>query len=840
MIPMQHAPEAPRQLLPVNLLDGIVFATSIGLQQLAAVPDGVSGCWAVAAGVVFTLIAARAARWTGAAGDRSAACLTAAAVVPRGMRDVADRRSTIGHGSAGNQAIVVAADRQAWRTLLMRSLTLGAVALLPTCGSLAAVAFLGASPGPEVFLLGVPAGTVLALLAGRRGRHEYLFALAASAFLVVLSSIVVSHPAAALVQTLYAAAASGWLASRREVPGSADAPAVPRFRAALLLPCLAVAAVVAASGGTLGNVARSVGGFMPFSGGDSWNDPWGTDGIGDGENLVAGKRDATSSGPVDSSLYLTSQRPSLYDVWNDQYGEPFRAEHERAIPLDASEVRDSEGKTADSDHAGREFSTVRSGRRRTAKPPDIAARALLTVDGPTPVLLRLAVFDGFDGCTWSGIPADGSDPESRVVAVGDDWMRVGPGVPSESPHHHERHAITVGTLESAVLPLPTGSTRMRIPRMTEPSMYRFAAAELPTLDRPAVPPGTTVSSFSRPGGIDGRDPSPSLAGGPALIDRAATPSDTGPERSWIDSLLEEWQIVVAGPERIAGWELVAAVVDRVRRHALLDPGFVLSGAESDTVKAFLTGARRGPDYQFASATAVVLRHLGFRTRLVSGLRVSGTRRDARSRRVIAAREDVHAWAEILDTSGRWIPLEATPGQRLRGAGMPLEKTIAALVRSFLPTTRAGWWGVIGLTALATVTSIHWRRLADRVVTVAWWLELRRSAACPLEVTWWLVERRGWIAGHPRPAHETVRRWYLAPCRPVAAGADHSEGFVRAFEAVSYGPPDACGDRRRHLRIALAAERIWTLDALLARRPKAVGGFSLPSVSSFRSRRRMPA
>lgn len=839
MIPMQHAVDPPRQPLPVNLLDGIVFSTSIALQQLAAVPDGVSGCWGVATGVVFTLIAAGAARWTGAPGDRAAASLPSPA---GGMRDAADGRRTTDHGMTRNRGIVVAAHRQAWGTLLLRSVTLGAVALLPTCGSLAAVALLGASPGPEVFLLGITAGTMLALLAGRRGRHEYLFALAASAFLVVLSSIVVSHPAASLVQTLYAAAASGWLASRRDGPGGADAPVAPRFRTALLLPCLVVAAVVAASGGTLGNVARSVGGFMPFSGGDSWGDPWGTDGIGDGEHLVAGQRDATSSGPVDSSLYLTSQRPSLYDLWNDQYGEPPRAKEkqERAIALDASEVRDSEGKTADSDHAGREFSTVRSGRRQTAKPPDIAARALLTVDGPTPVLLRLEAFDGFDGRTWSGGPADGSDPETGVVALGDDWMRVGPGVPPDQPHRHERHAITVGTLESAVLPLPTGSTRMRIPRIGQPSMYRFAAAELPALNRSTVPAGTTVSSVSRPVGIDGRDPSPSLAAGPVLIDRTAPPSDTGPDRSWIDALLEEWQIVVAGPELSGGWEVVAAVVGRVRRHARLDPGFVLSGTESDTVKAFLTGARRGPDYQFASATAVVLRHLGFRTRLVSGLRVSGERRDARSRRVIAAREDVHVWAEILDTSGRWIPLEATPGHRLRGAGMSLRKTIAALVGCLLPTTAAGWWGVIGLGSLATVTSIRWRWWADRVVTVAWWLEVRSSAVCPLEVTWRLVERRGWIAGRPRPAHETVRRWYLAPCSPAAADADHSEGFVRAFEAVSYGPPDACGDRGRHLRIALSAERVWTLDALLARRPKAGRGISLLSVPPFRSRRRMPA
>ncbi|RLS71928.1 MAG: hypothetical protein DWI01_04835, partial [Planctomycetota bacterium] len=53
---------------------------------------------------------------------------------------------------------------------------------------------------------------------------------------------------------------------------------------------------------------------------------------------------------------------------------------------------------------------------------------------------------------------------------------------------------------------------------------------------------------------------------------------------------------------------------------------------------------------------------------------------------------------------------------------------------------------------------------------------------------------------------------------------------RAFEAVSYGGPDACRDRAGHRRIALAAERSWTLEVLLGRvtaTPAEKPSFSLP-------------
>jgi hypothetical protein len=790
MIPMPSVVEVdPRKgHAPLSPLETFIFAIGISFQQLTALPESLSGWWAIGTGSAATLLAILAAR-----------------SMPR-------------WGAGG------------WRTRLGHGLVVATIAFLPALGTLLIVSLLGGAPGPEAFLLAITAGAVLLLLTSHAAAGEYRFALAASSFLFVLSTIVVAHPAAALLQTVYAGAASCWLAIRRESWAAAETRGFTPLRATLLIPVLAVAIVVAAGSGAIRDAARAVAGFMPFSGGDSWNDPWANDGIGDGENLVAGQKDASSSGPVDSELFLTSDRPSLYDLFNDQYGDPPRT-HERAVALDASEVRDTEGKTADSDHAGREFSTVRSGRRRTDKPADLAARTLLTVDGPTPILLRLEAFDRYDGRTWSTSADPRADRRPTIEILGGDWIRVGPAgapLPADDPEHH---AVTVGTLESPVLPLPTRTERMRIPRVADPAMFRLPAEELPALARSTVPAGTTVSVVSRPEGIDGRDPEPGLPFAPALRRHGETPDDGDVEQAWLDALLHAWGIGTAGnPD----WRTVAAVVARVRRHAELDPSAVASPGSPDTVEHFLTVSRRGPDYQFAGATTLILRHLGFRTRLASGLDVSGARRDPRSRRVIAAAEDVHVWAEIQDASGRWIPLQATPGRRLRGSGMSLARWLALLLLRIVPTTPHSAVGLAGVVASALVvgalTRWRWRRWADGAVTALWRFEMGRASVCPLEATWRLVERRAWIAGNPRPAHETVRRWYLPACGPLDGGEHAPAGFIRAFEAVSYGGPDACRDRAGHRRIAFAAERSWTLEVLLGRvtaTPAGKPSFSLP-------------
>src|SRR5262249_2798990 len=69
----------------------------------------------------------------------------------------------------------------------------------------------------------------------------------------------------------------------------------------------------------------------------------------------------------------------------------------------------------------------------------------------------------------------------------------------------------------------------------------------------------------------------------------------------------------------AGWPQVEAVVALLRRHYTHDRGVACPADCRDVVAHFLLTSRRGPDYQFATAAAVILRLLGYPTRVVGGL-----------------------------------------------------------------------------------------------------------------------------------------------------------------------------------------------------------------------------
>ena len=74
-----------------------------------------------------------------------------------------------------------------------------------------------------------------------------------------------------------------------------------------------------------------------------------------------------------------------------------------------------------------------------------------------------------------------------------------------------------------------------------------------------------------------------------------------------------------------------------------DRSATASSGCTDVVAEFLLESRRGPDYLFASSAAVLLRSLGYPTRLVSGLYAAPGKYDPRTRHTPVTRDDVHFW-----------------------------------------------------------------------------------------------------------------------------------------------------------------------------------------------------
>src|SRR5205085_1957064 len=75
---------------------------------------------------------------------------------------------------------------------------------------------------------------------------------------------------------------------------------------------------------------------------------------------------------------------------------------------------------------------------------------------------------------------------------------------------------------------------------------------------------------------------------------------------------------------------------------------------------------RGPDYQFAGAAAVLLRVLGYPTRLVSGFYAAPGRYDPQTGHTPVVQDDLHFWAEVRLPPGDWLVVEPAPGYEVLG------------------------------------------------------------------------------------------------------------------------------------------------------------------------------
>jgi hypothetical protein len=454
---------------------------------------------------------------------------------------------------------------------------------------------------------------------------------------------------------------------------------------------------------------------------------------------------------VETDQFLDSPLPSLYDIADDLYGEPFkRMEQERAIALDGrTKARESEKPPPDSQRPNREFPTARKGPKHPRDPSGRAARALFEVEGRTPLHVRVAAFDGFDGVRWQEAPLN------RNICLLEKerdscWMKVRerppPAVFAEDEHHKFKIASSFGPL----VPTPPHLVRFRVGRVDQADFFAWGHERILRMARRKTPAGVTVETVSRTvdprklGGVD------FPSGGPGDRRYAAVPASLHTD---VAALASRW-----ADGRPRGWSQVAAVVRHLRTEYVHDGAAHTPEGCADPLAHFLLRARRGPDYQFASAAAVLLRVLGYPTRLVSGFYAAPEHYDPGTRHTPVVREDLHFWAEVLLPSGDWLVLEPTPGYEVLGPNLPWsERALAALV------ALGRWLGEHALAAclcLAGLVSVWWKRveLLDALAVTAFRLFPGRSWRHCLRRVLRLLERRGRWAGRPRPPSNTPAAW----------------------------------------------------------------------------------
>jgi len=421
----------------------------------------------------------------------------------------------------------------------------------------------------------------------------------------------------------------------------------------IILPLL-LAGLVAAIPFSQESPAEAVSGFMPSSGGQGRFDPYARRGVGDGDMLVAGTKNVQSFAPIDEAPFLDSDKPSLYDVFSDTYEEPVPPKNQdRAVALPPEVVQEARTRMAETQVAGRQFSTLRKAPKpRPRGLADRKSEALFFVAGRVPLHLRMETYDVFDGIQWYPESNPKRPPPISIREIaGKPWVDLQQFRLRDISRPTESHALRIGQLDANRIPSPPQLIGIHIDQVDRADLFGWATSDIIKINRKAIPPLAVIHLQSQ---IMDREELSERDFAFGLSRYRVLPRTFAMRH--VQQLAEDW---TEGLPR--GWPQISAIERKLRENYQLDRQARPDENCICPVAEFLFCSRRGPDYQFATAAAVMLRSLGYSARVVSGFYADPEQYDARSRQTPVYSEDVHFWVEVGLDARTWITVEATPG-----------------------------------------------------------------------------------------------------------------------------------------------------------------------------------
>ncbi|MEZ6130081.1 MAG: transglutaminase-like domain-containing protein [Planctomycetaceae bacterium] len=519
--------------------------------------------------------------------------------------------------------------------------------------------------------------------------------------------------------------------------------------------------MLTAAGFGANTVTTALKGFMPSSGGTGHYDPFSRGGVNDGDALVAGNKNVKSFAPLDDAPFMESDKPSLYDIFNDLFDEPPKIikDQQRAIALPPEQLLHVHQKMAEAKQAGREFSLLRSGRKADRQRiHDLDTHAAFYVAGRVPAHFRMEIYEHFDGVTW--YPLEDADPHSETSRrttmrqIEDrHWLSIPlTGRGFEMYSGSDTHSLKVANLQGNVIPAPPGTVGVSIDRVDREDMYHVTSDGIVTLRRETIPEMTPIAVASECV-LRERIAENSLV---ASLRRDATVTSVLPEETATDRVRQLAEAWTSGLPR--GWPQIAAIEARLRQHAVVDRETRPADDCESPVAEFLFEQRRGPEYLFASSAACLLRSLGYSTRLISGFYAHPHNYDSRKQHTAVFARDAHFWCEVFIGSDAWVTVEATPGYEILGPP-------PTLFERLLHTAHLIWLAAVAnavplvAAALLTILLLAYRRsIRERLLTWHWrWFQSGSLQQRTVSLAA-LVDYRLLLAGQPRPAGTTLLRW----------------------------------------------------------------------------------
>lgn len=607
-----------------------------------------------------------------------------------------------------------------------------------------------------------------------------------SMFLMIFSSAITSEPFVHGMVVLFAVCGVWWLMGiywdslQDHLVGSTHRE-FPR-RLLISIPVLLILALGLLPF-TAPQVASALPGLMTSSGGDRWADPNARSGVNDGEALIPATEDARSFGPVESEIFLESDQPSLYDIFNDTYGTPPKVQKmDRSIGLAPELLKHTHERIAEQKKLGKPFSTVRGSRPQKLKTQkDVEGSALLFVGGRTPLHLGLEVFDIFDGVEWFPEEQPAVLPGLKLETIGKQpWVRCSGLGDDDLLGQAESHQLKIINLQTNRIPTPAGIVGVHIDKVDRVDMFGWAHDGILKMERDALPDLTVIHLRSRTADPE-RLRKQRLGGSSGRGFHRQLPNHFSTAR--VAALAKSWSGDVRGE-----WQRIEAVIARLRSEYTFDRDYRTPSTSQDTVAEFLFDSRRGPDYAFASAAATLLRTMGFATRVVSGFYADPLKFDPRSRHTPIDRSDVHFWVEVYAAPGTWVTLEPTPGYEvLRPPPSLWQKCLQVSSAVMCHLYRHLWAYLSGLSLV--LACWKWQiELIDCVTTLHWRHVPASHPRKQILRTLTLLTRRGRWAGIPRRPGETTTRWLrqlsmtYPDCDPELL-----RHFAQASEWAAYAP-----------------------------------------------------
>lgn len=610
-----------------------------------------------------------------------------------------------------------------------------------------------------------------------------------SLFLMLFTAIINTHPFMMGVLGIYMVAGACWLmlvywyelggilvVAERFVDLEEGVPLEKSPTRLFLVLILVMAVIVGMLASGPQRAMSTLWVLLPTSGGTGEFDPFARGGVNDGDMEVKGKN-ANSTGMTETDQFLESPLPSLYDMVNDTFGEPFKVkDQEQSIALNPSDKnRESQETPKENLRPNREFSTQRKSPPNPGKGKDVKARALFEVEGRTPLYLRATAFDLFDGIQWNEAPFSREPvplekkPEGRGFQI---TKKQGWGYFAGS----EKHRIKITHSPGSLVPTSPYLTRLKVGKVDQADFFSWAQEGILRMAHRKTPAGITVdceSSLPDPKLLELENFNPHEVVTDAYLSLPPQwkPQWTEMARNWIG-------------ERQPGWPEVSALTNHLRNHFEWDAALRGTVDRPDSLEHFFQD-QRGPDYLFATTTTLLLRSLGYPARLVSGFYVSPENYDSWSGHTPVTSRDLHFWCEVRHPGGEWLIVESTPGFFVPQPDVPLGLKVQA---AFFGLMSQAWEKkilVFLITFIVFGIWFWWKSIQELFWVFSVLVFPGKDEKARIRKIVQLLEKRTQWAGHPRHGNQTLQNWLYSWARQP--GAEELRRFSRLAQWASYGP-----------------------------------------------------